>query len=345
MGASALLLDGHWDASGDWGGLIFVPSVDELQEFKIQTNAFSPQFGWSMGNAVNVVTKSGTSNVHGGAFDFLRNGHLDANNFFNNRNGIPRPLVHRNQFGFNLGGPLWIPGVYKQKNKTFIFGSFEGLRQETPITAALTVPTAAQRLGDFSSTFNANGSQAVIYNPFSTRQVNGAFVRDPFTGNHIPSNMLDPVAQKLMSYFPAPTGPGLGPTGQQNFVGALGLPLNSDGYTIRVDHNVTAKQRLFARWSQKREFIQGIGAFLGANNPAGPGTGEYDPRFDVGLGYSSVLTPASLLNATLGFGRWVVDAQPQGIPFQPSSLGLPAALDSFGGIGGFPSITTDTVSL
>src|SRR5215472_2754983 len=133
MGSSALLVDGHWDGTGDWGGLIFVPSVDELQEFKIQTNTFSPQYGWSMGNAVNVVTKSGASHIHGGAFEFLRNGHLDANNFFANRAGIARPLVHRDQFGFNLGGPLWIPGLYRQRNKTFIFGSFEGLRQQTPV--------------------------------------------------------------------------------------------------------------------------------------------------------------------------------------------------------------------
>jgi hypothetical protein len=175
MGASALLVDGHWDASGDWGGLIFVPSVEELQEFKVQTNTFSPQYGWSMGNAVNVVTKSGTSSLHGGAFEFLRSGHLDANNFFANKSGLARPLVHRNQFGFNLGGPLWLPGLYRQRNKTFIFGSFEGLRQQTPITSILSVPSMLQRQGDFSQTLNANGSLAVIYNPFTTHQQGTAF--------------------------------------------------------------------------------------------------------------------------------------------------------------------------
>src|SRR6201987_2529437 len=99
MGASALLVDGHGDASGDWGGLIFVPSVDELEEFKIQTNTFSPQYGWSMGNVINAVTKSGTRSFHGSAFEFLRNNHLDANNFFNNLNGLDRPQFKRNQFG------------------------------------------------------------------------------------------------------------------------------------------------------------------------------------------------------------------------------------------------------
>jgi hypothetical protein len=342
MGASALLLDGHWDASGDWGGLIFVPSVEDLQEFKIQTNTLSPQYGWSMGNAVNVVTKSGSSAVHGGAFEFLRNGHLDANNFFANRAGLARPLVHRNQFGFNLGGPLWIPGVYRQRNRTFIFGSFEGLRQQTPVTAILTVPGAQQRQGDFSQTFNANGSTAVIYNPFTTRQQANAFLRDPFPANQIPQAMMDPVALKLLSFFPQPNRPGT-LTGSQNFVGAIGLPLTGDQYTIRIDHNLTANQHLFTRWSQKRQFIQGVGAYFGADNPGGMGTAERDPRWDAAFGYSYAVTPHSLVNATVGWGRWVLQLQPQGVPFQPSSLGLPAALDSFGGIGGFPTVTVDGV--
>ena len=340
MGASALLLDGHWDASGDWGGLIFVPSVDETQEFKIQQNAFSPQYGWSMGNAVNVVTKSGADRVHGAAFEFLRNGHLDANNFFANRTGLLRPLVHRNQFGFNLGGPLRIPGFYRQRNKTFIFGSFEGLRQQTPITAILNVPTAQQRQGDFSQTFNANGSMAVLYNPFTTRQQGSAFVRDPFPGNQIPATMIDPVASKLLPFFPLPNRQGT-VTGSQNFVGVTGLPLTGDQYTIRVDHNLTQDQRLFLRWSQKRQFIQGVGAYFGADNPGGMGTAERDPRWDTALGYTYSVAPRSLVSATVGWNRWVLQLQPQGVPFQPSSVGLPASLDSFGGTGGFPTVSVD----
>jgi hypothetical protein len=343
MGASALLLDGHWDASGDWGGLIFVPSVEETQEFKIQTNAFSPQYGWSMGNAVNVVTKSGADRVHGGAFEFLRNGHLDANNFFANKLGLGRPLVHRNQFGFNLGGPLWIPGLYRQRNRTFIFGSFEGLRQQTPITAILSVPTVQQRQGDFSQTFNANGSVAVLYNPFTTRQQANTFVRDPFPGNQIPLTMIDPVASKLLPFFPQPNRPGT-LTGSQNFVGATGLPLTGDQYTVRVDHKLTEDQRLFLRWSQKRQFIQGVGPYFGVDNPGGMGTSERDPRWDTALGYSYAITSQSVITATAGWNRWVLQLQPQGVPFQPSSLGLPASLDAFGGTGGFPTVSVDGIT-
>ncbi len=331
-------MDGHWNGSGDWGGLIFVPSVDELQEFRIQTNTFSPQYGWSMGNAVNAITKSGTNGFHGGVFEFLRNGHLDANNFFSNRNGVPRPMVKRNQFGFNLGGPL-------RREKTFFFGSYEGLRQQTPTSSGLlTVPTLDHRRGDFSRTFNSDGSPTVIYNPFTTRRLpEGTFTRDPFVGNRLPQEMLDPVSVRLMTFFPAPTRPGNPLTGAGNFISALGLPFNSDQYTIRVDHNIAQSQRLFARWSQKRQFIQGVGPFYGRDNPAGMGLQEPNPRWDIGLGYNYAITPSLVMSGTLGWGRWVEEIHPQGVPFQPSSLGLPAALDNPGGPGGFPVITVDGV--
>ncbi len=141
FGTTAFLLDGHWDGAGDWDGIIYVPSVDELEEFKIQTNSFSPQYGWSMGNVVNAVTKSGTRGFHGSLFEFVRNNNFDANNFFNNAEGLARPQFKRNQFGFTAGGPVYIPGIYRQRDKTFIFGTYEGLRQQTPTTLISTVPT------------------------------------------------------------------------------------------------------------------------------------------------------------------------------------------------------------
>jgi hypothetical protein len=98
FGSTEFLLDGNWNGGADWDGIIFVPTVDELDEDKIQTTTFSPQFGWSMGNVVNAITKSGTSSLHGDAYEFLRNNVLDANNFFNNRSGLARPGFHRNQF-------------------------------------------------------------------------------------------------------------------------------------------------------------------------------------------------------------------------------------------------------
>ncbi len=339
FGTTAFLLDGHWDGAGDWDGTIFVPSVDELEEFKIQTNTFSPQYGWSMGNVINAVTKSGTRSFHGSAFEFLRNNNLDANNYFNNLNGLDRPQFKRNQFGFTAGGPVYLPGLYRQRDKTFIFGTYEGLRQQTPTTLVTTVPTALQRQGNFSQTFNPDGSLATIYNPFSTTLQNGQYVRTMFPGNIIPQNLFDPVAQKLLQYYPAPNRQGSSITGANNFVGTAGLPTNSDQYTVKADHNINEQQRFFARWSQKRQFKQLEGAFFGANNPGGNGTLAPDNRFDGGVGYSWTISPTFVLSANFGWGRWAEGRTPQGVPFQLSSLGLPAALDNFGGPGAFPNIS------
>lgn len=339
MGTTVFLFDGHWDGAGDWDGIIYVPSVDELQEFKIQTNTYSPQYGWGMGNVVNAIEKSGTRDFHGSVFEFLRNDAFDANNFFNNLEGLARPAFHRDQFGFTAGGPLYLPGVYRQRDKTFIFGTYEGLRQQTPTTLLTTVPTALQRQGDFSQTFNQDGSLAVIYNPFTTVFSNGQYSRQPFTGNMIPASMLNPVALKLLAYYPNSNVPGNALTGANNYAGTAGLPTDSDQYTVRVDQNISDKQHFFARWSQKRQFKQLSGEFFGANDPGGNGTLAPDNRWDTGLGFTDAFSPTFVMVANFGWGRWAEGRKPQGVPFDPSTVGLPSALDSFGGPGAFPSIS------
>ncbi len=247
MGTTVFLFDGHWDGAGDWDGIIYVPSVDELQEFKIQTNTYSPQYGWGMGNVVNAIEKSGTCDFHGSAFEFLRNDDFDANNFFNNLEGLARPAFHRDQFGFTAGGPLYIPGIYRQRDKTFIFGTYEGLRQQTPTTLLTTIPTALQRQGDFSQTFNQDGSLAVIYNPFTTVFSGGQYSRTPFPGNVIPTTMLNPVSLKLLAYYPNPNIPGNAITGANNYAGTAGLPTDSDQYTVRVDWQEYQRQAALLR--------------------------------------------------------------------------------------------------
>src|ERR1700680_2489651 len=174
---AAYLLDGTWDTGADWGGVTYVPSVDDVQESKIQTNAFTAQYGWSSGNVINVTTKSGTNAFHGDVYEFFRNSALDARNYFNNKT---QPLFHRQQFGATIGGPIY-------KNKTYFFGYYEGLRQQTPVTFTGSMPFDAFRSGDFSSllggpALNSAGQPITdnlgrtvltgsIYDPFSTRTV------------------------------------------------------------------------------------------------------------------------------------------------------------------------------
>src|ERR1700752_13424 len=140
-GTAQYLLDGSWDTRVDWGGVIFVPSADDVQEFKIQTNAFTSQYGFSSGNVVNVVTKSGTNQLHGDAWMFYRNSAYDAKYYFNDAN---QPAFHRDQFGATIGGPII-------KNKLSFFGYYEGLRQATPATFLSTMPTSDERGGNFSA--------------------------------------------------------------------------------------------------------------------------------------------------------------------------------------------------
>ena len=358
FGTTAFLLDGHWDGAGDWDGIVYVPPVDETQEFKIQTNAFTAQYGWSMGNVVNAVTKSGTNSFHGDVFEFLRNSDLDANYFFNNAGDVPRPQFKRNQFGFTVGGPLYFPKLYEQRDKTFIFGGYEGLRQQTPLTVLDTVPTGDFRGGNFSALLGSQiGTDCLsrpvlsgqIYNPFTTRQISkgqvdsvtgatatcNGFIRDPLAGNSIPTGMIDPVAKNLLQYWPNPTSSAL----INNYTASGGAPVGADQYSVRVDHNISEKSRLFVRWSQKREFKQLAGELFGSNDVGGPGTKAPDNRWDWAFNYSRVFNPSLVMSVNLGWNRWVEGRKPQGVPFNPSTLGLPSFLDT--NPGAFPAIGID----
>jgi Carboxypeptidase regulatory-like domain len=358
FGTTAFLLDGAWDAAGDWGGTIYVPGVDETQEFKIQTNAFTAQYGWSMGNAVNAITKSGTNHIHGDAWEFLRNDNLDANNFFNNSADVPIEHFNRNQFGFTIGGPIEFPRLI-QKGKYYFFGDYEGLRESTPLTFVASVPTPAMKNGDFSELLGGNiGTDALgrpilqgqIYNPFTTRQVTAGqidpvtglrasasgYIRDPISGNNL-SGMINSISQNFLQYWPNPSGSGVA----NNYTAAAGAPTNQDSYTGRVDDNISDKSRLFARWSQKREFKQLEGDFYGTNDPGGPGTLAPDNRWDAGFGYNRVFSPTTVMDFNFGWGRWVEGRAPQGVPFDVSSLGLPSFLNTEGATGSFPFVTID----
>jgi hypothetical protein len=140
-------------------GLAVFPSVDSVQEFKVQTNTYSAEFGRSGSGIINLIYRSGTNQFHGSAFEFLRNSNLDANGFFANRNGTPLPNFKRNQFGATLGGPVELPKLYRGRDKTFFFFGYEGLRQGSANNLNTVVPTLAQRTGDFSKTLNAAGQQ------------------------------------------------------------------------------------------------------------------------------------------------------------------------------------------
>jgi Carboxypeptidase regulatory-like domain/TonB dependent receptor len=355
FGDTEFLLDGHWDIDGQWGGIIYVPGVDETQEFRLQSNSFSAQYGFSSGNVVNVITKSGTNDYHGDVFEFLRNDDLDANNFFANGAGIPRKHFERNQFGATFGGPVYIPHLYHGHNKTFFFVDYEGLRASSPVTATQTVPTAAERAGDFSSLLGAQiGTDALgrpilagaVYNPYSTRAITAGqidsetglratstgYIRDPYPGNMIPQGQWDKLATKLLTYWPSPTNS----ASFNNFVESASSPQKQDAFTVRIDQNIDDKSRLFVRFSKKNEFKTGDVALYGAADPGGPGVLNGDNRWDFGLGYTRTLSDTLVMSANLGWNRWIETNVAQGNPFDVSALGWPGSLNVGGGV--FPSV-------
>jgi Carboxypeptidase regulatory-like domain/TonB dependent receptor len=345
FGTTAFLLDGAWDTGNDWGGVEYVPSPDNVQEFKVQQNSFTAQYGWSTGNVINVVTKSGTSGLHGDVYDYLRNGVLDANNYFNNLFDQKRPNVHRNQFGVAVGGPVYIPGVYKQHDKTFFFFNYEGHRENNPTSTGGTVPTTAFRNGDFSALLGAQiGTDDLcrpilagqLYDPFTTQQVTAncgpnagqlVFIRNPIPGNNIANstNGINPVGQKLIGYYPQPLNGNL----TNNWNATATAATNSDEYSVRLDHNFSDKTRLYGRFSDKHEFKELTPPFYGTSDPAGPGQINPNNRWNVTLGVSQVFTPTFLMSFNVGVVRWVEGNDMQSKGFRPSSLGLPTFVDPY----------------
>ena len=216
---NVFLLDGGMNTQPALSGPGYYPSIDLVQEYKVQTNNFSAEFSNTSGGVINVITKSGTNHVHGSLYEFFRSTGLNANDYFANRAGLPRAPFHYNQFGGSVGGPIF-------HDKTFFF-SYEGLRWTQAVTTTATLPTLAQRQGDFSQTRNAAGDLIPIYDPFTTvpdPSNPGQSIRTQFAGNKIPTNRIDPVAANLMNYIPPPNQPGNPVTGANNFVSNTSSP-------------------------------------------------------------------------------------------------------------------------
>ena len=358
---AAYLIDGTWDTRADWGGVIYVPSVDDVQEMKVMTNAFTAQYGWSSGNVVNIVTKSGSNAFHGDAWEFYANNAFDARYYFNNG---AQPSFNRNQFGGTIGGPI-------KQNKLFFFAYYEGERQSTPSTAQFTLPTTAERGGDFSALLGAQAGTdylgrpifaGEIYNPFSTRQVPcggtdtvtgnhvtcpaGAtteFIRDPVSGNIstglgvtnlIPAALMDTIAGNIAAanYWPTP---GAGLAG--NFTATGPAAEHSNEYSGRVDYNIDDSNRLYARWSQKFQTKTNTPDFYGPDDPAGPGLLNPNNRYSVNVGLNHIFNPTFTMNLNFGVNRHVEQATGQGFGFQTSTLGFPTFIDGIA--PAFPQIS------
>ncbi len=218
----------------------YAPSVDAIQEFNEITNNAPAEFGNFMGAIVSATIKSGTNQFHGSAFEFFRNNVLNANQWSNNFLGDPRSAIRWNNFGATLGGPI-------KKDKLFFFVDYQGSRDDTPTSVnTTTVLTAAERTGDFSQLLTQT-NPIVLYNPYSSTT---AANRTPFPNNIIPANLISPVATAILTskYYPQPMNSSL----LNNFQYGSNSTANGDQGDVKVDYNISDKDRFFGRYSQSR---------------------------------------------------------------------------------------------
>jgi hypothetical protein len=231
-----------------------LPNLDTIQEFRNDTAAFKAEQGRMSGGSMTAVVKSGTNSLHGRAFDYYDTQHLDANSWLNNKLGRAKSIYHRNDFGAMVDGPVFIPGLYNGKNKTFFLLSYEGYRFPSTAGASLfTVPTPAMLKGDFSGWTNSSGAVIPIYDPHTTTvDGSGTTVRQIFPGNVIPVSQISPIARNLGSFYPAANLPGI----VNNYTNPGNAPNKAfqNAWTSKMDQAFGVKSRVAVTWTRNYSY-------------------------------------------------------------------------------------------
>ena len=232
------------------------PPIESLQEVKILTNAFSAEYGSSASGIVVTNTKSGTNQLRGSLFEYLRNQKLDAANFFapivDGRKD--KPALRYNVFGGTVGGPI-------RRDRTFFFFSYEGSRRRDGSIRTLTVPTQAQKAGDFSQTYNGRNLLVQMYDPATGRTEGSAVVRDPFPDNRIPAARMDPVALKILPFYPKANRAPDDLAGANNFRANDVNALTRDNFIIKVDHHLRSRDTFTARYLYNSDNARALSVF------------------------------------------------------------------------------------
>lgn len=301
----------------------FSPNPDGTQEFKVLTNSFGPQYGRSGGGVINVVTKGGSNDFHGTIYDFFRNDRLRANNFFSNARNQTRPISHFNQFGAVAGGRL-------VRDKTFFFADYQGHREDASGAAGiLTVPTAAERAGDFSRTRAANGNLVTIFDPATTAAAatGTGFVRTPFPDAIVPLDRQSKVARNMVGFYPLPNRAGDTAALINNYVFAPASYVNSDQYSVRLDHRISARHSLFGRYTYNKGDTGTSGPYGNiADNVLGV---TINRVHNASINLTTLLSASRILNFRLGATRRFEGRIPLAAgKVNLTTLGFPASLAS-----------------
>ena len=324
-----IMVDGASDTTSYYNQAAGIPGIEAVQEFRIYTSAYAPEFGHTSGGDVSYALKSGGDAYHGVLFEYLRNSDLDSAGFNANKAGQTIGTFRRNQYGGTLGGPVRIPKIYDGKDKTFFFISFDGLLDSSEGSFTGTMPTALERKGDFSQTKDSNGNPIVIYDP-STTKLNPAapagttqYIRTAFPGNVIPASQFNPIATKLLSYYPMPNEAGVGQSSTNNyFSNAPGTDNNERG-DVRLDQRVTDKQLVYAHMDYfSNQILQNN--YYG-NHLAEVNSNDQIPGFNVMLHHTWSISPSLVFDHHFS---WAHSESDRTEPSQltATDLGFPAGI-------------------
>src|SRR5689334_11807292 len=310
-------LDGIENTDNNFNNYVFLPSIDALDEFKVQTGVYPAEFGRNV-SQINVSTKSGTNAYHGALFEFFRNYKMDANDFgFTSVVPVKNPLV-RNQYGFTLGGPVVIPKVFNGKNRLFFMTNYEALRNRTGQQGIASVPSAALRGGNFSSI------SQVIYDPATRKQSGNTVIATPFPQQIIPATRFNGKSVALLSYYPLPNVPGAGQA--NNYQQLLSQTQDTDQFTARIDFAEKSNSNWFGRWSWGDESGTTPGTF--------PGQGQTvvtRPQ-QVVISNTRILSSSTVNEFRFGYNRFINESLQQNA-YQNNVVGQ---------IGGIPGIAIPT---
>ena len=329
-GENETLIDGITSTRPD-RGIAFAPSLNATQEFTVLTNNYDAQYGRVSGGTTSIVTKSGGNRPHGQLFEFLKNEKLNANDWIANKNGLSRVPFKQSTFGFEVDGPLFIPKVFDGRNRMFFMLSLEGLREHNPGSQITTLPDANLLQGDFSGLRNNSNLPVTVYDPITT--LLGAdgktYTRQPFAANKIPASRINPIAAKVASYYPKPTGLGDGFDHQNNYAVVTPSTNSYDSWLGKMDIRASNKSNVSFRYGQTP--WQNFSKLVWGTNAAEPSGEAPSTRVfrNWGADWVYTIAPNLIFNLRGGLARYEgFSGNVFAKGFDPKSLGFPSSLVS-----------------
>jgi hypothetical protein len=310
------------------------PSVEAIAEFAVESSGFKAESAHASGGTVSFVSKSGTNQIHGSAYEFLRNQKMDAAGFFNST----KPILKQNNYGLTVGGPVWIPKFYDGRNKTFFFYSFEGFRNRVGASVTPTsVPPPEFFEGDLRNWVDANGRQYPVYDPGTTTLQGSTYVRTVFPNNQIPLNRIDPIAQQIINVVRPlipPNVPGLVPGTsayvRNNYISVGSTRSPNDKHSVKIDQSIGSKHRVSFYWGRTWDLDS-----FGPDGPPGlPAPLSGNPGFNKSnvyrVSHDWTVAPTVLNRLNFGMNLYTQNHGSFGtVEGSPLSFGLPTVKEGW----------------